>query len=112
MSMSTPHRLSVREAVGGNEIDSAMADTTSTGDPFEDFDVDSGSEKEFLIANLRNDAPKDEVEQFKEARKPSSLNFSGIAKQWDTTMNQKDSEETVRTAWVSDTLRGSSLAGV
>jgi hypothetical protein len=83
-----------------------MADTTSTEDPFEDFDVDSGSEKEFLIANLRNDAPKDEVEQFREARKPLSLNFSSTVQQSDTTMGQKDFEETVRTAWVSDTHFG------
>jgi hypothetical protein len=79
-----------------------MADTTSTEDPFEDFDVDSGSEKEFLIANLRNDAPKDAVEQFWRAGNlPATLSSS--IQQWDITMDQKDVDETVRTARVSDT---------
>ena len=53
-----------------------MADMTSTEDPFDEFDVDSGSEKEFLVANLRNDAPEDAVEQLKEAGKSVSSNFS------------------------------------
>jgi hypothetical protein len=84
-----------------------MANMTSTDDPFEEFEVESGSEKEFLIANLKNDAPKDEVEQFREARKPLSAEYSSSAQQWDTTMNQEDFEETVRTAWVSDRDFGS-----
>jgi len=84
-----------------------MADMTSTDDPFEEFEVESGSEKEFLIANLKNDAPKDEVEQFREARKPLSAEYSSSAQQWDTTMNQEDFEETVRTARVSDRDFGS-----
>lgn len=79
-----------------------MADTASTEDPFEDFDVDSGSEKEFLIANLKNDAPKAEVEQFREAQKQLSLNFSSNVQQWDTNVIQKTFEETIRTGRVSD----------
>lgn len=79
-----------------------MADTMSTEDPFEDFDVDSGSEKEFLIANLRNDAPKDAVEQFRRARSlPATI--PSTVQQWDTTMDQKAFDETIRAARVSDT---------
>src|SRR5277367_6056535 len=76
---------------------------TSTEYPFEDFDVDSGSEKEFLIANLKNDAPKDAVEQFRQARSILSATSLSSVQQRDTTMDQKDFDETARTARVSDT---------
>ena len=76
---------------------------TSTEDPFEDFDVDSGSEKEFLIANLKSDAPKDAVEQFRRARGILSATSLSSVQQRDTTMDQKDFDETARTARVSDT---------
>jgi len=79
-----------------------MLDTTSTDDPFEEFEVESGSEKEFLIANLKYDAPQEDVEQFREARNPPAVNYSRIVQQWNTTMNQRDFEETVCTARVSD----------
>lgn len=75
----------------------------STEDPFEDFDVDSGSEKEFLIVNLKNDAPKDAVEQFRRARGVLSATSLSSVQQRGTTMDQKDSDETTRTARVSDT---------
>lgn len=84
-----------------------MADMTSTDDPFEEFEVESGSEKEFLIANLRNDAPQDEIEQFIEARKPLLPNLSSVVQQWGTIVDQREFDETVRTARVSDADFGS-----
>ena len=71
-------------------------------DLFEDFDVASGSEKEFLIANLKNDAPQEDVEEFIEAWTPWSLKASRNIQQWNTTMDQTDFEETVRTSRVSE----------
>lgn len=102
-SPSTAHRLNARQAPGQPDTDFLVADMTSTDDPFEEFEVESGSEKEFLISNLKNDAPQGEVVQFRGARKALPANYSSNVQEWDTTMNQKDFDETVRTARVSDT---------
>lgn len=56
---------------------------------------------------MRNDAPKDEVEQFREARKPLPASFLSTVQQWDTTMNQGEFEETVQAARVSNRVFGS-----
>lgn len=74
----------------------------STDDPFDEFDVESGSEKDFLIAHLKNDAPIDEVEKLRNARKPLSISYSSNAQHLDTGMNQRDYKETAHIARVSD----------
>lgn len=60
----------------GTKKGTTAADAVSAYDPFEGFEVDSGSEKEFLIANLKYDAPKDEVERLRQAREALQVSFS------------------------------------
>lgn len=85
-----------------------MAPRTTEGiaidDPFEDFQVESGSEKDFLISNLREDAPKDEVEILDRARRSLTPVLVEYRK---TKMTGNEFKEVPRTAQVSDRECGS-----
>jgi hypothetical protein len=94
------------KAAKGRRKSNPTADVISTNEIseniFEEFEVRSGSEKEFLISNLKSDAPPDEVEELRRASGAFPANFSSDVQQWDTIMDQREFEETVRTARVSD----------
>jgi hypothetical protein len=105
-SSKSPQRTSSAETWQYPERDNPTADVLSIDDPFDEFEVYSGSEKDFLISNLKNDAPEDEVELLRRASRALPASFSSNVKEWDTTMNQREFDETVQTARVSDKVFG------
>lgn len=85
----------------------SRTDAMSTIDPLEDFDVASGSEKEFLLAHLDNDAPKDEVEHLWRARGVRWPEELSAVRLWDTTMTEEEFEETTLSAKMNERDFGS-----
>jgi methyl-CpG-binding domain protein 4 len=68
-----------------------MSDVSSINDPFEDFNVESGSEKEFLVEALKHgDIQEEDVLAFQRAR-DSTTYFLGLLQHRDTTLFQEHS---------------------
>jgi hypothetical protein len=69
-------------------------------DPFVDYDIESGSEKDFLITSIKY-APVEEVQEIRRASQGSLPGALSPASKWDTAMTLRKFKEKISIATVS-----------
>lgn len=92
-----PHQLLINPmAFEDPETEQLLSsDSNSIEDPLKDFDVESGSEKDFLIYCLSNDTPKEDIDQFEQARRAPTPEYLMPLDEWNTEMTSEEWNDTL-----------------
>ncbi|KAI9745656.1 MAG: hypothetical protein M1818_001190 [Claussenomyces sp. TS43310] len=81
------------------DSDPPMAESSvisdASEDPFADFDVESGSEKDFMMDLLENNAPDEEVNKFQRARRALTPEFSDSTSSSNSTLVHQQLGESI-----------------